>query len=65
MKIKNPIVKVLMSAFLFQILFLSISCGQVKNRHEEEGEESGTRYTQNETCDEVRKGVQLNLKYDE
>jgi hypothetical protein len=32
--------------------------------HGEEGEESGTRYTLNQTCEEVRKGVLLNLKYD-
>lgn len=65
MKIKNPIVKVIMSAFLLQVIFLSTSCGQIENKHEEEGEESGTRYSQSETCDEVRKGVQLILKYDE
>lgn len=29
-----------------------------------EGEESGTRYTISQTCEEVRKGVQLHLKYD-
>lgn len=32
--------------------------------HSGEGEESGTRYTISQTCDEVRKGVQLHLKYD-
>jgi len=37
MKIKAS-VKVLFGAFLIQILFLSVSCGQVENKHEEEGE---------------------------
>jgi len=32
--------------------------------HGEEGEESGTRYTLDDTCDEIRKGVTLVLKYD-
>jgi len=32
--------------------------------HGEEGEESGIRYTISETCEEVRKGVQLHLTYD-
>ena len=32
--------------------------------HSEEGEESGIRYAMSETCNEVRKGVQLILRYD-
>ena len=31
----------------------------------EEGEESGIRYTLSETCEEVRKGVQLHLTFDQ
>ncbi len=30
--------KVIFGAFLIQILFLSVSCGQVETKHEEEGE---------------------------
>ncbi|MFC1556600.1 hypothetical protein ACFL5L_01280 [candidate division KSB1 bacterium] len=33
--------------------------------HGEEGEESGIRYTLSETCEEVRKGVQLHLTFDQ
>ena len=65
MKVNNSFVKVLLGAFLIQVLFLSISCAQVENKHEEEGEESGTRYAKNEKCEEVRKGIQLQLAYDE
>jgi len=39
--------------------------GESEHAQGEEGEESGIRYTLTETCKEVRKGVQLHLKYDQ
>lgn len=37
--------------------------GEEGEKGDSEGEESGIRYTLNETCDELRKGVQLHLTY--
>ena len=39
--------------------------GEGEEGHSEEGEESGTQYSKSETVTEVRRGVELKLRYDE
>ena len=81
MKTAKPLVIIIMSVLLIPMLIFCINCAQKENgrgeegeharveegehAHGEEGEESGKRYTLSETCDEVRKGVQLHLTYDQ
>ncbi len=65
MKISNSIVKTVLGLFLLQIMFIGISCGQDEHRNGEEGEESGKKFTKSEVCEEVKKGIKLELKYDE
>jgi hypothetical protein len=61
MKSKRLIGIIIASTLIFSTSFIGCANAQ---EHEEEGEESGTMYTKEQTYKQVRSGVQLTLKYD-
>lgn len=64
MKTKRSLMKTILSIFLIQLVFVNTGCAQSEDKHGEEGEESGKRFTKKEVCKEERKGTKLLLKYD-
>jgi len=64
MKNTKSVIKLIVSVLFIQIIFLSSSCKNGERGHNEEGEESGKRYTQTEACDVERRGIKLHLQFD-